>query len=67
MLAYGVGTIPALVVLGLSAGSLAPATRSRLFRLGGLLVLVIGVQLVLRGLHNLGLTGGFAVGRVVFW
>ena len=67
MLAYGLGTIPALFVLGMSAGSLPASTRARLFRLGAVLVLVIGVQLCLRGLHNLGLAGGCKIGPVVLW
>ncbi len=67
MLAFGLGTIPALFVLGLGTGSLPASTRTRLFRLGAGLVLVIGGQLCLRGLHNLGLVGGFAIGPVVLW
>lgn len=67
MLAYGLGTIPALFVLGMGVGALSASTRTKLFRLGAVLVLVIGAQLCLRGLHGLGLTGGFKIGPVVFW
>jgi hypothetical protein len=67
MLAYGLGTVPALFVLGMGAGSLPASTRTKLYRLGAVLVLVIGVQLCLRGLHDLGLAGGFKIGPVVFW
>lgn len=67
MLAYGLGTIPALFVLGMGAGSLPAATRTKLFRLGAVLVLLVGVQLCLRGLHNLDIVDGFKIGSVIFW
>ncbi len=67
MAAYGLGTVPALVVLGLGVGSLSPGVRARLSRLGALLVLLIGVQLALRGMHAAGWIGGLAIGPVVLW
>lgn len=67
MLAYGLGTIPALVVLGLTAGTLAASVRGRLFRLAAFLVLVMGAQLGLRGLHAIGVIGPMRLGGVVLW
>jgi hypothetical protein len=67
MLAYGLGTVPALFVLSMGAGSLPASLRTKLFRLGAVLVLVIGIQLCLRGLHSLDLVGGCKIGPVVFW
>ena len=54
MLAYGLGTIPALIALGFGAGMLPPSTRQRLYRIGAILVLTVGAQLGLRGLAALG-------------
>jgi sulfite exporter TauE/SafE len=49
MLLYGLGTVPVLFALGLGVGSLAPSVQGKLYKLGAVLVLVIGLQLVLRG------------------
>jgi sulfite exporter TauE/SafE len=67
MFAYGAGTIPALVLLGLGAGVLRARLRAGFFRAGAVLVLVVGLQLGLRGLHALGVVGPLRVGPVVFW
>lgn len=67
MAAYGVGTAPALLVLGSGVGMLSPRARLRLFRLGAALVLLLGTQLALRGLHGAGLIGAPAIGPVVLW
>jgi sulfite exporter TauE/SafE len=49
-LAFGVGTTPALLLAGAAAGAIGPRLRGALHRLGGLLVVVFGLLLVLRGL-----------------
>lgn len=67
MAAFGAGTLPALVVLGLGAGLLDARARLRLYRLGAVLVLLVGVQLVLRGLHALAVIGPARLGPVVLW
>lgn len=67
MLAYGLGTVPALVVLGLGAGHIPARLRTRFFRLGALLVLVIGLQLSLRGLSALGVVPHLKFGEFVVW
>lgn len=67
MLAYGAGTVPILFALSLGMGALDRAVRLRFCRWGAVLVLLIGVQLGLRGLHGLGWVGGFRIGSVVFW
>ena len=49
MLLFGAGTLPVLLALGLGAGRLSPRLQARFNRLSALLVLLIGVQLLLRG------------------
>ena len=67
MLFYGIGTVPALAVLGGSAGALSPAARHRLDRISSVLILVLSFQLLARGLAALGWIPHFEVGPVVFW
>jgi len=67
MAAFGAGTAPALLLLGLGAGALSAAARQRMVRAGAVLVLVLGAQLVLRGLHAFGVVGGVRLGPLVLW
>jgi sulfite exporter TauE/SafE len=67
MIAYGAGTVPILLGVGLGAGRINPKTQSWLNRLGVLLVLLIGLQLVLRGAAALGWLGHLKWGEFVFW
>ncbi|WP_017326878.1 sulfite exporter TauE/SafE family protein [Synechococcus sp. PCC 7336] len=48
MLAFGVGTLPAMVGVGLSVSHLGGDRRSQLFRLGGWLTLAVGLLTLLR-------------------
>lgn len=48
MLAFGLGTLPSLLSLGVSAAWLSADRRSQLFRLGGWVTLMIGVLTLLR-------------------
>lgn len=50
MVAFGLGTVPALLALGLSGVWLAPHSQRRLTLASGVLVLVLGAILVMRGL-----------------
>ena len=66
MAAFGAGTIPALLILGLSAGVLNVQIRQIMLRVAGLLIILVGVQLILRGAAGLGWVshwkpGGFMV------
>jgi len=67
MLLYGLGTLPVLLILGLSAGRLAPTVQARFNRIGAVLVLLIGIQLVLRGMAAFGWIGHLKFGEVVIW
>lgn len=48
MLAFGAGTLPAMVTMGVMTSLLSQDRRSQLFRLGGWLTMVIGGLLLLR-------------------
>jgi len=50
-LAFGAGTLPALLAAGWAAGLLSARARGAVYRAGGVLVALIGVLFVLRGLH----------------
>ena len=67
MLLFGVSTIPALLVVGVGAGALSAHTRQTLARAAGLLILVVGLQLTLRGLAGLGMMSHLHVGGVMLW
>lgn len=46
---FGLGTFPALLALDLGAGALSVRFRQGMMRLAGVLMLLVGLQLVLRG------------------
>jgi len=50
-LAFGLGTLPALLAAGWAASRLGARARGLLYRAGGLLVALLGALFVMRGLH----------------
>jgi len=50
MLAFGLGTVPAMTALGVAGALGRPGVRARLTRAAGLLIVVFGLLTVLRGL-----------------
>lgn len=48
MLAFGLGTLPTMLGVGVSAAMLSADRRSQLFRLGGWITLLIGILTVMR-------------------
>jgi uncharacterized protein len=48
MLAFGLGTLPTMLGVGVSASMLSADRRSQLFRLGGWITLLIGILTVMR-------------------
>ena len=48
MLAFGLGTMPIMLSVGISASRLSASKRSQLFRLGGWVTLTIGILTLLR-------------------
>jgi len=67
MIAFGIGTFPALLVVGLGAGELSIRFRQTLTRLAGFLMMVTGLQLTLRGLAALGILAHLQIGDLIFW
>jgi sulfite exporter TauE/SafE len=54
MAVFGLGTLPALFVLGMSSAAVNGRLRGRLFRLAGLLVVALGLLSVARGVRLAG-------------
>jgi sulfite exporter TauE/SafE len=67
MLIFGLGTLPALLGLGFSTSVLSLSLRSNLYRVAALLVVLVGVQLAMRGLAVGGQISHAAVGGVMLW
>ena len=57
MTLFGVGTVPALLLAALTAREPSVRAREVLSRTGGILMIVVGLQLAIRGLSALGLAG----------
>ncbi len=49
MLAFGLGTVPAMLVVGTTPGLLGAGARARFWRTSGVLVIAFGVLTILRG------------------
>ena len=68
MLIFGLATLPALVIIQTGAATfLGPGRRVWLMRAAGIIVLLIGIQLVLRGLAALGVLPSLYLGRLMLW
>lgn len=67
MAAFGLGTFPALFGLDLGAGALSARFRQGMTRLAGVLMLLVGAQLVLRGGAALGLWSHLHRWGVALW
>jgi len=67
MAVYGLGTAPALLVLGAASSRLGPVFRRRMERIGNALILLVALQLLLRGLATLGVVPHLRAGSVVIW
>jgi sulfite exporter TauE/SafE len=67
MLVFGLGTIPALLVAGVGAGALSVPVRQAMGRVAGILIMIIGLQLGLRGLAALNVVSHLHVGKVMLW
>lgn len=67
MALFGLGTMPALVILALGTGRLSPGLQRRFNRLAAVLILLIGIQLMCRGAAALGWISHLRFGEVVIW
>ncbi len=64
---FGLGTFPALLALDLGAGALSVRFRQGMMRLAGALMLLVGLQLALRGGAALHLWSHMRWGGVALW
>jgi sulfite exporter TauE/SafE len=67
MVLFGLGTLPALFVVGMGAGALSPRLRQALGRVAGVVIVLVGIQLILRGLSALGVVPPLRLGGLVLW
>jgi sulfite exporter TauE/SafE len=68
MLVFGLATVPALAVIQTGAGVLLrPSRRIWFARAAGVLVVIIGIQLLLRGLAVMGVIPSAQVGGLMLW
>jgi sulfite exporter TauE/SafE len=67
MLIFGLGTLPAMLGMGLSVSHLSLRVRSGLYRVAAILVVLVGVQLALRGLALNGQVSHAALGSMMLW
>jgi sulfite exporter TauE/SafE len=67
MLLFGAATIPVLVILGMGTGQLGVRARMFFHRIGAVVVVLIAVQLALRGLAAFGVVGHLKFGEFVIW
>ncbi|ELS34778.1 MULTISPECIES: sulfite exporter TauE/SafE family protein [Pseudanabaena] len=57
MLAFGIGTLPSMLGIGIFAGLISRDRRSQLFRMGGWITLTIGLLTILRSSDMVDYTG----------
>jgi sulfite exporter TauE/SafE len=67
MIAFGAGTLPALLLTGVGAGALGVGVRRAFSRIAGFLILLIGCQLMLRGLASLDILPHARLGGLMLW
>lgn len=67
MAIFGLGTLPALLVVGVGAGALSARVRQTFVRVAGVLIVVVGLQLALRGLAAWGAVPHLHLGRLMLW
>ncbi len=67
MLLFGLGTLPAMLSMGFAFAKLGVTFRKRLFRFAAGLIVLVGLQQILRGLALAGLLGHLHIGSVMIW
>jgi sulfite exporter TauE/SafE len=67
MMLFGAATIPALITVGMGAQLLSVRARQSLIRAAGVMILVVGVQLILRGMATLDMVPHLHWGEIVLW
>ncbi|MGD9486583.1 MAG: sulfite exporter TauE/SafE family protein [Calditrichaceae bacterium] len=54
MMVFGIGTMPALILIGLTANLFSAKLKHRMFRLAALIVVLLGALTFLRGIDSMG-------------
>jgi sulfite exporter TauE/SafE len=67
MALFGFATLPLLLVLGTGASVVSVPARQRMMRVGGVFVILVGLQLALRGTAGLGVVSHQMVGGLMLW
>jgi sulfite exporter TauE/SafE len=67
MLFFGLATIPALFLVAMGSGMLNVDLRQSMSRVAGFLIVLVGVQLILRGFSGLQVIAHFHVGKLMIW
>ena len=67
MALFGVGTFPALLALDFGAGALSIRLRKKVLKVVGILMLIVGLQLILRGGAALTFWPHLHLGGVALW
>ncbi|MFL7814104.1 MAG: sulfite exporter TauE/SafE family protein [Anaerolineales bacterium] len=67
MLAFGLGTFPALLAVNLGAGKVSARFRRTMMRTAGALMVLVGLQLILRGGAALQIWSHLHLGKFVLW
>jgi sulfite exporter TauE/SafE len=67
MILFGLGTLPALLVVGIGAAAVGVRARQALTRVAGVVIVLVGLQLSLRGMAALGLVPHLHLGGLVMW
>jgi sulfite exporter TauE/SafE len=67
MAVFGLATVPALLIVGLGSGALGIRWRQTLLRLAGAFIVLVGVQLALRGLAALNAVPHLNLRGVMIW
>ena len=67
MLFFGIGTLPAMLGMGFVFAKLSVTLRRRLYRLAAGLIILVGLQQVLRGMALAGLLNHFHIGSLMIW
>ncbi len=67
MFAFGLGTLPFMLSMGLFASRLGVTIRSHLYRVTAVLIMLVGIQLMLRGLALNGIISHTMLGGVMLW
>jgi sulfite exporter TauE/SafE len=67
MALFGVGTVAPLLVVGVGAAALGARFRQALTRVAGALIVLVGLQLALRGLAALGAVPHLHLGKLMLW